>query len=223
MTISGTATEQVLSEVVGTTVSLYDNGSTAPLGTATVGADGSWSTTATLQPGANSIVAKDTDLANMTGASSAVIYTLGVATPVVSDLLNPVNANYDAGFTVTAGAAVTVTVNGAALSAAQLAADFGMTTNGVLDTYTALPNAFIGTELIAVSATLTVGGIVSDPGTLTLKPIDTTVPGQPAITTVSSVSSLWNLAGTAAAGSTVTIYDGTTKLGTVVANATTGA
>ena len=189
-TIMGTVTEPVETEVAGTTVTLYDNLSTTPLGTAVVGADGSWLTTVTLTPGPNSIVAKDTDLAGNLGASSPVVYTLGVAAPVVSDLPNPVNASYDAGFTVNAGAAVSVTVNGGSpLTAAQLAADFAMTTNGILDTYTALPNAFVGTEAIAVSATLTVGSIVSLPGTLTLKPIDTTAPTQPAITTISFGSS----------------------------------
>ncbi|MGA2868853.1 MAG: hypothetical protein ABSF34_06820, partial [Verrucomicrobiota bacterium] len=53
VTISGTATEQVASETVGTTVTLYDNGSTTALGTATVlaGVNGglpTWSTTVTL-------------------------------------------------------------------------------------------------------------------------------------------------------------------------------
>ena len=100
LTISGTATEQVESEAVGTTVTLYDNGSTTALGTAVVQADGTWSTTApvTLLPGANSIVAKDTDLANMTGASSPVVFTFGTpptiagthATPTTSDAaVNP--------------------------------------------------------------------------------------------------------------------------------------
>ena len=61
--------------LVGTTVDLYDiNGSTTALGTATVSnTGGSWttSTTITLAAGANSIVAKDTDLAGNPGQSTA--------------------------------------------------------------------------------------------------------------------------------------------------------
>ena len=78
VTISGTALEQVEAEAVGTTVTLYDNGSTTALGTATVLADGTWSTNVTLSLGANSIVAKDTDLANMTGTSGPVVFNYAV-------------------------------------------------------------------------------------------------------------------------------------------------
>ena len=138
------------------------------------------------------------------------------AAPAVANLLDPSNASYDAGFTVTTGAAVRVTVNGSQLTSAGLLADFAKTTSG-LDTYTAQPNAFTGAESIAVSATLTdPAGNVSAPGTLTLKPIDTTPPTQPAITSASYVgsgtSAHWSLGGTAEAGSTVTVYDGVTQL-----------
>ena len=75
--ISGTVTETNETLVSGTTVDLYDNGSGTALGTATVQSDGSWSTTVTLAAGANSIVAKDTDVAGNTGSSAAaVVYTL---------------------------------------------------------------------------------------------------------------------------------------------------
>ena len=69
--ISGTVTETNETLVSGTTVDLYDNGSTTALGTATVQSNGSWSTTVTLAAGANSIVAKDTDLAGNPGQSTA--------------------------------------------------------------------------------------------------------------------------------------------------------
>jgi probable HAF family extracellular repeat protein len=76
--ISGTVTEANEALVIGTTVDLYDNGSSTVLGTATVGAGGNWTTTTpvTLASGANSIVAQDTDLAGNTGTSAAVSYTL---------------------------------------------------------------------------------------------------------------------------------------------------
>lgn len=93
----------------------------------------------------------------------------------MSHLADPANGSFDAGFTVSTGAAVTVTVNGTQLSGALLAADFTKSTAGGLDTYTAKSNAFTGTETIAVSATLTdAAGNTSGAGTLTLNPVDTT-------------------------------------------------
>src|SRR6185437_15262838 len=81
------ATNQAVQTIAGTvdaadagsTVTLFDNGSTTALGTATVGSNGSWSSTVTLSGnGSHSIVAKDTDAAGNTGSSSAVVYTLTV-------------------------------------------------------------------------------------------------------------------------------------------------
>jgi hypothetical protein len=166
------------------------------------------------------------DGASATLVSDVAALQAGAQTaPTLADLPDPANANYDEGFTVTAGAAVTIMVNGTALTAAQLAADFAKTTStsGGLDTYAAPPDAFVGTETVAVSATLTnVAGGVSAPATFTLKPIDTTPPAQPAITSGSYVGSGstgdWSLGGSAEAGSTVTVYDGATKLRTAAAN-----
>jgi hypothetical protein len=74
-TISGTVTESNESEVVGTTVTLYGNGSMTALGSATVQPDGSWSAPVTLSDGPNSIVAEDTDLAGNVGTGGPVSYT----------------------------------------------------------------------------------------------------------------------------------------------------
>src|SRR5260221_448284 len=82
-TISGlvTATEAA----VGATVTLYDNGSTTPLGTATVGVGGTWSTNVMLSgDGSHSIVAKDTDVAGNTGASTPLVFTLATVPPTVA-------------------------------------------------------------------------------------------------------------------------------------------
>ena len=61
---------------IGGTVTLYDNGGATPIGTATVGTGGSWSTTITLSQGSNSLVAKNTDAAGNVGSSSATAITL---------------------------------------------------------------------------------------------------------------------------------------------------
>ncbi len=89
-TISGTvsATEAA----VGATVTLYDNGSTTPLGTATVGSGGNWSTAVTLSGnGTHSVVAQDTDAAGNTGASTPVVFTLATVAPTIA--ISPVDGN----------------------------------------------------------------------------------------------------------------------------------
>ena len=80
-TISGTVSGDV---APGATVSIYDNGSTTAFATATVGAGGAWSTTATLSSGTNSLVAQDTNLAGTTGRSAAVVETYWSQGPIVS-------------------------------------------------------------------------------------------------------------------------------------------
>ena len=66
----------------GTTVTLFDNGSTTALGTTIVQSDGSWSTGVTLTAGTNSLTATDTDAAgNIGSTSSALIYTLNTTAP----------------------------------------------------------------------------------------------------------------------------------------------
>jgi Bacterial Ig-like domain len=82
-TISGTVT--ATEAAPGSTVTLYDNGSTTALGSATVGSGGAWSTTVTLSgDGTHSIVAEDTDAAGNTGISSPVVFTLDTVPPTVT-------------------------------------------------------------------------------------------------------------------------------------------
>jgi hypothetical protein len=221
--ISGNVTAAAGEAAVGSTVALFDtlNGATTKIGIAAVGPGGAWSTTVTLSGnGIHSIVAQDTDAAGNVGASTPVVFTVATtapAAPTVSHLADAANNSFDAGFTVSTGAAVTVTVGGTALSAAQLASDFTKSTAGGLDTYTAKSGAFTGSESIAVSATLTdAAGNTSSPGTLTLNPVDTTAPPQPAAPSDSAVvngivdaandTASQALSGTAEAGSTVKIY-----------------
>ena len=72
----------------GTTVTLFDNGSSTALGTALVLSDGSWSTSVTLSGnGTHSIVPKDTDAAGNIGTSGAVTYTLNTIGPTVTESL----------------------------------------------------------------------------------------------------------------------------------------
>ena len=82
-TISGTVTAS--EAPVGATVSLYDNGGTTPIGSATVVSGGAWSATVTLSgDGTHSITAQDTDTAGNTGSSGAVVFTLDTIPPTVA-------------------------------------------------------------------------------------------------------------------------------------------
>ena len=107
-TIAGTVTEPTEANVVGTTVSLYDNGALTAFATATVQADGSWSAPVTLSSGVNRVVAQDVDLAGNAGSSTAVVYTNGtVATPTITSEIYS-GGHWILGGTATAGATVTV-------------------------------------------------------------------------------------------------------------------
>ncbi|MDN4983836.1 Ig-like domain-containing protein [Bradyrhizobium sp. WYCCWR 13022] len=64
----------------GATVSVLDGG--APVATATVQADGSWSTSVTLQSGNNDLTAQVTDTAGNQGVSNVVTYTLNTNAPI---------------------------------------------------------------------------------------------------------------------------------------------
>jgi hypothetical protein len=79
--ISGTGAE------AGATITLYDNGSATPLGTATANGSGVWTYQATsITSGTHSITAKQTDVAgNVSNLGSALAFTLGTP-PVVIDL-----------------------------------------------------------------------------------------------------------------------------------------
>ena len=83
-TIAGTVMEGGAS--IGTTVSIYDNGGTTPIATASVAADGNWSTRVILPLlGTNRLTATDTDAAGDTGTSAAVTYTLQSLSAVVDN------------------------------------------------------------------------------------------------------------------------------------------
>ncbi|HYD94758.1 MAG TPA: hypothetical protein VEC01_05485 [Noviherbaspirillum sp.] len=89
------------------------------------------------------------------------------------------------GFSVDAGAAVTITVDGQMLDADGVNAAFTKTTAGGLDIYTAKADAFDGSEDIDLSATLTdAAGNVSAAGALDNQSFDTTAPATPTLTKV---------------------------------------
>ena len=220
---------------IGTTVTLFDNGSTTPLGTAVVQNDGSWSTIVTLSGGSNSLTAKDTDAAGNTGTSNPVIFTLATVAPTIA-ITSPVAGD---NIINKSEAAAGVSISGTAAAGIGGAAVNGQTatitivdgSNLVEDTYTATVTG--GAWSVTVTAaqaqaladgSYTIKANVSDAAgnaavTATLSfTLDTTAaaPSAPDMTAASdsgssntdniTSSTAPTFTGTAEAGSTVTIF-----------------
>ena len=142
-TISGTVTAAAGEAAVGATVTLFDSvngGPATQIGTATVGAGGTWSTSVTLSGnGSHSIVAQDTDTAGNLGGSTAVVFTLATTAPSVAitapvagdNIINKAEAA--AGVTISG----TATAGSAAINGQTATITIVDSTNAVKDTYTA--------------------------------------------------------------------------------------
>ncbi len=217
---------------IGTTVTLFDNGSATPLGTAIVQGDGSWSTSVTLSGnGTHSIVAKDTDAAGNAGTSSAVIYTLSTVGPTVTESLTS-DTGSSASDKITSNDALTGSSDAnAVVTLKEGAAVLGTTTANGAGVWSFTPTGLSdGSHTIVASQTDTFGNT----GTAALSfTLDTAAaaPSAPDLTaaTDTGASSTDNITNVttpgftgsgAEAGATVTLYDtnGTTVLGSAIAD-----
>ncbi|MCP1652793.1 Ig-like domain-containing protein, partial [Pseudomonas nitroreducens] len=225
------------------TVTVYDNGS--KLGTATAGADGKWSftPTAAISEGAHAFTIDATDKAGNTSVKSdpfniVTDYT-PPAKPVIEQILDDVgsitgpiakggvtdDSKPTLSGTTEAGAKVTVYDNGTALGTATAGAD---------GKWSFTPTAAIseGAHAFTVDATDKAGNTSakSDPFNIVT---DYTPPAKPTIDQIlDDVGSITGpiakggvtddskptLSGSAESGSTVTVYDNGSKLGTVTAD-----
>jgi Bacterial Ig-like domain len=215
-----------------TTVNIYDG--TKDLGTASVNSSGAWTfTTGKLGNGVQTFTATDTDAFGNTGAASpafaVTVDTSPVAAPTFSGF-SPVNGVKDGDLTDanhltlagTAAAGTTVTLfDGSVELGTAVAASTGAWTfaTGLLadgnNIFTAIATDAAGTVSPVSSALDVVVDTVapSAPVVASFSP-DTGIQGD-GITNVNHVT----LCGTAVADSTVQVYDGTTLLGHVTANA----
>ncbi|HHN5588234.1 BapA/Bap/LapF family large adhesin [Enterobacter hormaechei] len=245
---SGQTTNDPLPRLVGTseplaTVNIYEG--TTLVGTGTADADGNWTVdiTVPLDSGSHTFTAEATDQAGNTSTSSAdfslTIDTTPPALPVLTSITDDVGnaaapvANggltNDARPTITgtaeAGATVTIFDNGVQIGTA-------VATGGAWSFTPSTPLAD-GPHNLTFSATDAVGNASAQTGGYTIN-VDATAPVVPAITsieddvgTVTGPVSGTNptndtrptLNGTAEANATVRIYDGTTLVGTVTADA----
>nr|WP_241303926.1 Ig-like domain-containing protein [Burkholderia cenocepacia] len=216
-TLSGTAE-------AGSTVSVYDG--TTLLGTTTADPSGNWTFTPTtgLGEGAHSITVTATDTAgNVSVPSTAFELTIDTTAPALPTV-NATDGTSLSG-TAEAGATVNIDTNGDGTPDATVTAD----PSGAW-TYTPSTPLPIGT-VIGVTATDAAGN--TGPSASVTVTGDTTAPGAPVIGTVtddvgsvvgaiisggSTDDATPTLSGTAEAGSTVSVYDGTTLLGTTTAD-----
>nr|WP_154641275.1 Ig-like domain-containing protein [Burkholderia cenocepacia] len=208
----------------GSRVSVYDG--TTLLGTTTADSSGKWTFTPTtgLGEGAHSITVTATDAAgNVSAPSAAFELTIDTTAPALPTV-NATDGTSLSG-TAEAGATVNIDTNGDGTPDATVTAD----PSGVW-TYTPSTPLPIGT-VIGVTATDAAGN--TGPSASVTVTGDTTAPAAPIIGTVtddvgsvvgaiisggSTDDATPTLSGTAEAGSTVSVYDGTTLLGTTTAD-----
>ena len=204
-TISGSAE-------AGSTVSVYVDGGSTPVCTATANAAGTWvcAPSTALTDGAHTLVARATDAAgNMSPDSSPVAFTVDGSLPVSSPVITaPIADSFinDATPTVQGTAAPFATVN--------VYAD-GNTTTPVCTTTAAADGAFtctlptaLGEGEHTLTATATDGNGTSAPSNGVDFTVDTVAPNAPVVsspTAGESVSRTPTISGTAEAGSTVDV------------------
>ncbi|ALV91137.1 Ig-like domain-containing protein [Pantoea vagans] len=220
----------------GSTVTVSDNGTV--LGTAIVGSNGSWSFTPTtpLEAGSHSLTTTVTDPAGNTGtASTPVAFNVDTTQPDPASGLVLNNDNSGTPVPITNGATndTTPVLTGTA--------DAGSTVT-VLDGTTVLGTVVVGDNgswsfttpalsqgehSLTTTVTSPVGN-VSDPSAPIVVTVDTQAPasagglqfttddGTPIATGGSTSDTTPTLSGTAEAGSTVTVSEGNTVLGSVV-------
>ncbi|MCJ9736112.1 Ig-like domain-containing protein, partial [Bradyrhizobium sp. PRIMUS42] len=201
----------------GATVTILDG--TTTIGSAIVQGNGSWSTTVTLSSGPNSLTARVSDAAGNIATSGAVVYTLSTTGPTVTESLvsdtgtsvtDHVTANPALSGTGLANTVVHFTIDGSPIAAtvttdAQGAWSF--TPSGLAD----------GSHTIVASQTDTFGNTGSASLNFTL---DTTAPTVAITSTGGPVNqasqTITGTVGVADAGTTVTILDGATTIGTAI-------
>lgn len=218
------------------TIKVYDG--TTQVGTATTNASGAWTvTTAALAAGAHALTAKATDLAGNVSAASAAfdpVIGSGSSTPTPTPTPTPPaptppSAPKIAAFSTDTGVAgdhvtsdKTLTLTGSAAASSTIKVYDGTTQLGTATadangawhyTTAALPD---GTH--SFTATDTVSGVTSAKSAALGVTVDTVAPGAPILLSDPTTHNHATVSGTAEAGSSIKLYEGTTELGT----ATTG-
>ena len=230
-------------------MTLFDtvNGVTTQVGTATVGSGGTWSTSVTLSGnGTNSIVAQDTDAASNIGSSTPVTFTLATAAPTIA-ITTPIAGD---NIINKSEAAAGVTISGTATASSGGAAVNGQTatiiivdnSNAIKDIYiTPVTNGTWSVNVTAAQAQALADGSYSITANVTDAAGNAAPTASQAIAletlaptvTISTTGATTNqaaqtisgsvIAGDAAVGSTVTLFDTVNGVTTQVGTATVGS
>ncbi|MFA6145246.1 MAG: hypothetical protein WC691_10650, partial [Sulfuricurvum sp.] len=142
---------------------------------------------------------------------SYIVDTTPPSTPTISPIINTQNSSFDSGFSVDAGANVTVTIDGVIL--ADLNSKFTKIMVDGKDIYTAKSNIFVGSEIIKIDATIadSAGNVSPLAGQVVLNYIDNVSPTTPTVNAIAT-DDVINITEQAA---TVTVT-GTNELGSSV-------
>ncbi|GJD92176.1 hypothetical protein BHAOGJBA_5729 [Methylobacterium hispanicum] len=200
----------------GAAVTIANNGTT--LGTAVAGTNGTFTFTpaAPLAEGLNNLTATATDVAGNTSAPVTATLTVDTTGPD-APVLNPFPAltpDNTPAITGTAEAGTTVTIANGTTVLGTAVAD----TNGAFS-FTPTTALADGTLTLTATAADALGNVSAVSGSVTLT-IDATAPAAPVLDTFPTPTNDTTpaITGTAEAGTTVTIANGTTVLGTAVAD-----
>jgi hypothetical protein len=224
--VSGTTKVQVTGTAeANSTLQVFDGGTA--VGTTTANSSGAWSlTTGTLASGGHSFTTKAIDAAGNTGvASAALAVTIPSAsgTPAAPTIASISTDSGVAGDHITNDNTLTLTGTAAANSTVKVFVDgvaqAGTTTAGSDGSWSYITSVL--TDAIHVlKATDTVSGVTSAASPSVSVTVDTVAPAAPVLISDSIVNTNHVLlSGTAEANSKITVYDGTTAVGTT----TTGA
>jgi Ca2+-binding RTX toxin-like protein len=215
----------------GSTVTVYDG--TTKLGTTTANASGAFSfTLGALSDGSHSLTAAATDAAgNIGAASSTLSFKVDTLAPAAPTTLS--DSAISGGFVNASGNISTQVLTGTAEAGSTVTLFDGTTKLGTTTANTSgafsytLGQLSDGSHSLTATATDAAGNVGTASGALAFK-VDSLAPVAPTKLSDSAISngfvgassntSTQVLTGTAEAGSTVTFFDGTTKLGTTTAN-----
>lgn len=221
------------------TVKVFDG--TAQIGTATANASGAWTfTTASLTTGNHSFTAKAMDAAGNTGGGSAAVSvsiapstTPKPAAPTIATISNDSGVKGDS---ITNDNTLTLTGTAAANSTVKIydgSTQIGSATVGASGSWSYITSVLTDAKHTLTATATNSTGQTSDASSAMTMTVDTTAPGAPTIASLGSAGARTtsaaqsstiaagttvNLTGTAEAKSTVDIYDGNAKIGTVTAD-----
>jgi hypothetical protein len=225
VTLTGTAE-------ANSTVEVFDG--TTQIGTAPADSSGAWSfATATLADGVHTFTTKAMDAAgNVSAASTALKVTVDTVAPAAPKVTSFSPDSNVIGDGITNVNHVTLKGTAVANSTVEVfggAKQIGTTTANSIGAWSFATGTLVDGTHAITAKTMDVAGNLSTPSAALNVTIDTTAPAAPTVTSFSPDSNVIGdgitnankitLTGTAEAKGTVKVFDGTTQIGTVTANA----